>query len=174
MTSNSFGGDLMSSYINGACMCMLICFSRIQLCVTLWAVAHQAPPSLGFSRQEHWSGLPFPSPRHKSEKWKWSRSVVSNSQRPHGLQPTRLLHPWELPGKSTGVGHHGLCPKTALSGSSLSLSLSHTHTHTKNPCFLPLLSPKKKHNLFPSFKTVSHSNNFFLYGNSPDILETKN
>ena len=39
--------------------------------------AHQAPPSLGFSRQEHWSGLPFPSPMHESEKWKRSRSVVS-------------------------------------------------------------------------------------------------
>ena len=37
--------------------------------------AHQAPPSLGFSRQEHWSGLPFPSPMLESEKWKWSRSV---------------------------------------------------------------------------------------------------
>ena len=32
--------------------------------------AHQAPPSLGFSRQEHWSGLPFPSPMNESEKWK--------------------------------------------------------------------------------------------------------
>ena len=32
--------------------------------------AHQAPPSLGFSRQEHYSGLPFPSPMHESEKWK--------------------------------------------------------------------------------------------------------
>ena len=32
--------------------------------------AHQAPPSLGFSRQEHWSGLPFPSPVQESEKWK--------------------------------------------------------------------------------------------------------
>ena len=68
--------------------------------------AHQAPPSLGFSRQEHWSGLPFPSPKHKSEKWKWSRSVVSDSSRPHGLQPTRLLSPWDFPGKSTGVGCH--------------------------------------------------------------------
>ena len=29
---------------------------------TPWSVAHQAPPSMGFSRQEHWSGLPFPSP----------------------------------------------------------------------------------------------------------------
>ena len=34
-----------------------------------------------------------------------SHSVASDSLRPHGLQPTRLLHPWEFPGKSTGVGH---------------------------------------------------------------------
>ena len=68
--------------------------------------AHQAPPILGFSRQEHWSGLPFPSPMHESEMWKWSCSVVSDSQRPHGLQPTRLLCPWDPPGKSTGVGCH--------------------------------------------------------------------
>ena len=43
-------------------------FSRVQLCVTPEMAAHQAPPSLGFSRQEHWSGLPFPSPMHESEK----------------------------------------------------------------------------------------------------------
>ena len=71
-------------------------------------VAHQAPPSLGFSRQEHWSGLPFPSPMHESEKWKCSRSVVSDPQRPHGLQRTRLLRPWDFPGKRTGVGCHCL------------------------------------------------------------------
>ena len=70
--------------------------------------AHQAPLSLGFSRQEHWNGLPFPSPRHESEKWKWSCSVMSDPQRPHGLQPTRLLHPWDFPEKSTGVGCHCL------------------------------------------------------------------
>ena len=70
--------------------------------------AHQAPPSLGFSRQEHWSGLPFPSPMHESEKWKWSHSVMSDSSRPHGLQPNRLLRPWDFPGKSTGVGCHCL------------------------------------------------------------------
>ena len=39
-------------------------------------------PSLGFSRQEHWSGLPFPSPMHESEKWKGSRSVLSDSSDP--------------------------------------------------------------------------------------------
>ena len=43
-------------------------FSRIRLCVTPQTTAHQAPPSLGFSRQEHWSGLPFPSPMQESEK----------------------------------------------------------------------------------------------------------
>ena len=41
--------------------------SRVQLCATPQTAAHQAPPSLGFSRQEHWSGLPFPSPMHESE-----------------------------------------------------------------------------------------------------------
>ena len=43
----------------------------LQLCPTLCnpiGAAHQAPPSLGFSRQEHWSGLPFPSPMQGNEK----------------------------------------------------------------------------------------------------------
>ena len=36
--------------------------SRVRLFATPWTVAYQAPPSMGFSRQEYWSGLPFPSP----------------------------------------------------------------------------------------------------------------
>ena len=44
--------------------------------------AHQVPPSLGFSRQKHWSGLPFPSPMHESEKRKWSHSVMSDLSDP--------------------------------------------------------------------------------------------
>ena len=40
--------------------------SRVRLSVTPWTVAYQAPPSMGFSRQEYWSGLPFPSPGEKS------------------------------------------------------------------------------------------------------------
>ena len=83
-------------------------FSHVRFCAIPKTAAHQAPPSLGFSRQEHWSGLPFPSPIHESGKWKWSRSVVSDSQWPHGLQPTRLLHPWDFLGNSTGVGCHCL------------------------------------------------------------------
>ena len=38
------------------------CASHVWLFATLWTVAHQAPLSMGFSRQEYWSGLPFPSP----------------------------------------------------------------------------------------------------------------
>ena len=47
---------------------LLSCFSHVRLCATPETAAHQAPPSLGFSRQEHWSGLPFPAPMHESEK----------------------------------------------------------------------------------------------------------
>ena len=44
-------------------MCVLSHYSRVQLFATPWTVVCQAPLSLGFSRQEYWSGLPFPSPR---------------------------------------------------------------------------------------------------------------
>ena len=53
--------------------------SRVRFCATPLKAAQQAPLSPGFSRQEYWSGLPFPSPMHESEKWKWSCSVVSDS-----------------------------------------------------------------------------------------------
>ena len=43
-------------------------FSRVPLCATPLTAAHQAPPSLGFSRQEQWSGLPFPSPIHEVKR----------------------------------------------------------------------------------------------------------
>ena len=49
--------------------------------------------------------------KHKSTNYnlsKWSRSVLLDPLRPHGLQPTRLLLPWDSPGKSTGVGCHCL------------------------------------------------------------------
>ena len=76
-------------------------FSHVWLCATPETATHQAPPSLGFSRQEHWSGLPFPSPVHQSEKWKWSCSVVSTLSDPmncslpgssvHGIFQARVL-----------------------------------------------------------------------------------
>ena len=52
--------------------------SRVQHFVTPWTVAHQAPPSMGFSRQEYWNGLPFPSPGHLPDP---------------GIKPTSLTSP---------------------------------------------------------------------------------
>ena len=56
------------SYLTSQLLLLLLSrFSRVRFCATPYTAAHQAPPSLGFSRQEHWSGLPFPSPMHESE-----------------------------------------------------------------------------------------------------------
>ena len=55
-------------------MVLLSHFSRVQCCSTPQTAAHQSPLSLGFSRQEHWSGLPFPSPMHK---WKVKVKLLS-------------------------------------------------------------------------------------------------
>ena len=52
----------------GELLLLLSHFSCVRFCVTPYTAAHEAPPSLGFSRQEHWSGLPFPSPMQESEK----------------------------------------------------------------------------------------------------------
>ena len=48
--------------LTGNMLLLLSHFSRVRLYATPKTAAHQASPSLGFSRQEHWSGLPFPSP----------------------------------------------------------------------------------------------------------------
>ena len=48
-------------------------------------------------------------------KWKWSHSFMSDSLQTHGLYPARLLHPWDFPGKNTGVGCHFLLQGIFLS-----------------------------------------------------------
>ena len=57
------GGVLLEC---GVCLCVLSCFRGIRLFETLWTVAHQASVSMGFPRQEYWSGLPFPPPGDSS------------------------------------------------------------------------------------------------------------
>ena len=67
----SFGGGVCVCNLYNIVILLLLLlshFSRVRLCATPQMAAQQAPPSLGFSRQEHWSGLPFPSPMHESEK----------------------------------------------------------------------------------------------------------
>ena len=65
ITSRQIRGETVTDFI---LLLLLSRFSRVQLCATPQTAAHQAPLSLGFSRQEHGSGLPFPSPMHESEK----------------------------------------------------------------------------------------------------------
>ena len=48
-------------------------WSRVGLFATPWTIAYQAPPSMGFSRQEYWSGLPFPFSRGSSHPRDWTR-----------------------------------------------------------------------------------------------------
>ena len=57
-----------ASILDSLLLLLLSRVSRVRLCATPQTSAHQAPQSLGFSRQEHWSGVPFPSPMHESEK----------------------------------------------------------------------------------------------------------
>ena len=83
--------------------------SRVQLFTIPWA-AHQVPMSSTL--------YPSLSNSYPLSRWCYQHcccccccqvaSVVSNSVRPHGLQPTRLPHPWDSPGKNTGVGCHFL------------------------------------------------------------------
>ena len=71
---------------------LLSCFSRVRLCAAPWTAAYQAPPSMGFSRQEYWSGLPLPSPN--TTQWDSSKltegellgSLRQNSPKPPGSQ----------------------------------------------------------------------------------------
>ena len=116
-----------------ACMCAKS-LQSCRLFVTLWTVAHQAPLSIGFSRQKYWSRLPCPPPGDipnpgiklipfrppalagwfftTSITWEAPKVLVtlvaSDSLRPHGLESARLLGPWSYPGKNTGVGCHAL------------------------------------------------------------------
>ena len=56
---------LISSFM---LLLLLSRFSHLRLCATSWTAAHQAPPSMGFSRQESWSGVPLPSPTWDASK----------------------------------------------------------------------------------------------------------
>ena len=53
-------------------VCVISHFGRVRLFATPWTVAHQAPLSMGFSRQEHWSGLPFPSAGDRPNSRDWT------------------------------------------------------------------------------------------------------
>ena len=90
--------------------------------------AHQAPP-MGFSRQEYWSGVPLPSPK---EMLMTSKIIILNSQRSQliiiltwykccytlHITQEEIPHPWDSPGKNTGVGCHFLLQCTKVKSES--------------------------------------------------------
>ena len=120
---------------------LLSCFSHVQLSATPQRAGHQAPLSLGFSRQEHWSGLPFPSPMRASEKWKWSCSVVSTPSDPLDCSP---------PGSSV----HGTFQARVLEWGAIAFSVYYIHVllyysillNCFITCFLPGPWPGPQHN----------------------------
>ena len=87
---------------------------------------------------------PFNSREFCGTLWllRGSRSVMSDSLRPHGLQPTRLLHPWDSPGKSTGVGCHfllqGDVSDPGIKPGSLALQADALPSEPPKPHYLPL------------------------------------
>ena len=100
----------------------------LQSCPTLCDPIDGSPPGSPVpgilqARTLEWVAISF------SNVWKWSHSLVSNSSRPHGLQPTRLLRPWDFPGKSIGLGCHWLLQ--------LQTSASHIQSYSNRGCFLP-------------------------------------
>ena len=81
--------------------------SRVRLCATRDGSPRGSPRPWDSPGKNTGVGCHFLLQCMKVKR-KWSRSVVSDSLRPHGLQPSRLLCPWDFPGKSTGVGCHHL------------------------------------------------------------------
>ena len=125
--------------------------------------AHQAPPSWGFSRQEHWSGLPFPSPMHKSE------SDVAQ------LCPT-LSDPMDC--SLLGSSVHGIFQARVLEWGAIAVSdffLTYSHS-----CLLGLqryvyltlhFFPTNNQNLFTFKKHFCFpSRSGFLYPRTIDVL----
>ena len=90
---------------------------------------------------------------HKSEKWKWSRSVVSDPQRPYGLQPSRLLHARNFPGKSTGVGCRYLLQKP-YEVDILIISILKTFSFILFP-FWKSVAPKQEKEMAPHSNTLA-------------------
>ena len=104
----------------------------LQLCPTLCNPIDGSPPGTPIpgvfqARVLEWVAISF------SSAWKWKvsevGSVLSDSSQPHGPQPTRLLHPWDFPGKSTGVGCHCLLHKGLWENSILLANTESLHRY---------------------------------------------
>ena len=81
--------------------------SHVRLLATPWTAAHQGPPSMGFSRQEYWSGVPLPSPTCQCRRHKrcWYDSWVRKIPWRREWQPTPVFLPGESHGRRSLVGY---------------------------------------------------------------------
>ena len=104
-------------------------FSPVRLCATPQTAAHQAPLSLGFSRQEHWSGLPFPSPCMK---------VKSENEVARSCQTLSDPMDCSLPGSSI----HGIFQTRVLEWGAIAFSVGGQRVVDKFPT---LLIPEQKY-----------------------------
>ena len=104
--SNLFKLLFFSSLLKSLLLLLLSHFSRVWLCATPQMAAHQAPPSLGSSRQEYWSELLFPSSMHESE-------VAQSSPTPSDPMDC------SLPGSSV----HGICQARVLEWGAITFSI---------------------------------------------------
>ena len=114
--SQRIGPDWAHTHTYTSCVslrCTVAAAKSLQSCPTLCDPIDGSPPGspvpgILHARTLEWVAISF------SNAWKWKVKVkspsVSDSWQPHGLQPTGLLHPWDFPDKSTGVGCHCLLP----------------------------------------------------------------
>ena len=108
---------------------MLSRFSRARLCMTLWTAALQAPLSMGFSRQEYWSGFPYPPPGDLPDP---------------GIEPAFLMSPALPVGLFTTSATWGSLFSTSLSASVICVVFDYSHSdrcEVTSPCGLDLHFP---------------------------------
>ena len=111
--------------------------SCVQLLATLWTAAHQAPPSMGFSRQEYWSGVPLPSPEGIISKHKFQENgyICGSSTKTTQRAPKLAVIFFKLGSRSLNVCY---CSLVQFSHSVVSDSLwPHGLQHARLPCPSP-------------------------------------
>ena len=124
-------------------------FTRVRLLATPWTAARQAPPSLGFSRQEHWSGLPFPSPGDLPDLGTEPRSPAlqadSLTSEPPGKSPVGIIYSaigrlphsstlaWKIPWMEEPGGLQSMGSLRVGLNRATSLSLSFSYTLNRLP-----------------------------------------
>ena len=106
-------------------------FSRVQLCVTPQTAAHRAPISMGVSRQEHWSGLPFPSPMRSGLPFLQCMKVKSESEVAQSC-PT-LSDPMDCP--PPGSSTHGIFQARVLEWVAIAFSSAQYREQYSISCY---------------------------------------